>query len=168
MFVILLGAIALGADADEAPKAPPRILTASVKDDQLISKVVVPVVVPVTIRQKVNNNGREEEVTVTTYRTETRTIDQKWELKKSTFSTAGGKKLDLDAVKKRLAKPQPVVVSTNGKAGDESYLKLFDKDALVIVVPMPEPLKQPLLPPPPRPKDDEKKKDPKDEKNKKD
>jgi hypothetical protein len=164
MFVILLGAIALGADADEAPKAPPRILTASVKDDQLVSKVVIPVVVPVTIRQKVNNNGKEEEVTVTTYRTETRTIEQKWELKKSTFSTAGGKKLDLDAVKKRLAKPQPVVLSTTGKAVDESYLKLFDKDALVIVVPMPEPLKVPAPAPPGPPTKEEKK--PKDEKKK--
>jgi hypothetical protein len=151
MFVILLGAIALGAEADEAPKVPPRILTASVKDDQLVSKMVVTVVVPVTIKQKVNNNGKEEEVPVTSYKSEQRTIEQKYDLKKATFSTAGGKKLDLDAVKKRLAKPQPVVVSGNGKAVDASYLKLFDKDALVIVVPMPEPLKVPQLAPPPAP-----------------
>jgi hypothetical protein len=151
MLVILLGALAVAADAEPAPKEPPRILTASVKDDQLVSKMVVTVVVPVTIKQKVNNNGKEEEVTVTSYKSEQRTIEQKYDLKKATFSTAGGKKLDLDAVKKRLAKAQPVVVSGNGKAVDESYLKLFDKDALVIVVPMPEPMKVPQLVPPPAP-----------------
>jgi hypothetical protein len=151
MFAILLGALAVAADAEATPKEPPRILTASVKDGQLVSKLVVTVAVPVTVTQKVNVNGKEQDVTTTTYKTEQRTIEQKYDLKKATFSTAGGKKLDLDAVKKRLAKPLPVVVSGNGKAVDESYLKLFDKDALVIVLPMPEPLKVPQVTPPPLP-----------------
>ena len=146
MFVILLGALALGADAD-APKPPPRILTASVKDDKLVSKLVYTVMMVVPVTRKENQNGKEVEVTTTELVPQQRTDVETFDLKKATFSTAGGKKLDLDAVKKRLEKPQPVVLSGDGKAVDESYLKLFDKDALVIVVPLPIPQAPKAIPP---------------------
>jgi hypothetical protein len=146
MFVILLGALALGAGAD-APKPSPRIVTASVKDDWLVCKTTQNVAIPVITTQKVNNNGKEEDVTTYSTRIEMRTLEQAFELKKASFSTAGGKKLDLDAAKKRLEKPQPVVLSGDGKAVDESYLKLFDKDALVIVVPPPVPQAPKAIPP---------------------
>jgi len=154
MLVILLSALAVAADVEPAAKAePPRILTASVKDGKLVSRLRQNVVVPVTTAQKVRKGDTEEVVYVTSYRRETRTIDLAFDLKKATMRTAGGKKLDLDALKKKLDKPQPVVVSADGREVDESYLKLFDKDVIVIVVPLEE-LQGPQ---PPTPKDGDKK-----------
>jgi hypothetical protein len=140
MFAILLGAL-IAADvpvepAKDAPKAQaPVILTASVKGEQLVSQRQVTVAVPVTVQKKTIVNGQEQVVTVTEYRTELRMQERAWDLKKATFSTAGGKKLDLDDLKKQLDKPRPIVFSSDGKAIDAAYLKLFDKDAIVIVAP---------------------------------
>jgi len=148
MLVILLAAIALAADETpvprdapkveaEAAKAAPRIVTASVKDDKLVLRNTCTVAVPVTVVRKVKNkDGKEEDVAVTTARTETRNVEQSYELKKVTATTAGGKKVSADDLKKKLAKARPVVVSADGNAVDESYLKLFDKDVIVLVVPL--------------------------------
>jgi hypothetical protein len=152
MLMILLSALAVSADA-EAPKTAPTILTASIKDEKLVVKLTHVVVVPVTVVTKEKVGDKEVEVPKTTFKMETRTIEQKHDLKKATFGTAGGKKLDLDAVKKKLEKPTPIVVSGDGKEIDESYLKLFDKDVIVIVLPIPMP-KIPLPPPPPPPAKD--------------
>jgi len=150
MLVILLSALAVAADAEAAPKTAPTILTASIKDEKLVVKLTHVVVVPVTVVKKEKVGDKEVDVTTTSFKMETRTIEQKHDLKKATFGTAGGKKLDLDAVKKKLEKPMPIVVSGDGKEIDESYLKLFDKDVIVIVLPVPMP-KIPLPPPPPPP-----------------
>jgi hypothetical protein len=140
MFAILLGAL-IAADvpvepAADAPKGqPPRILTASVKGEQLVSRQKVTVTVPITVQEKIVVNGQEQVVTKTAYRTEERMQELTWDLKKATISTAGGKKLDLDDLKKQLDKPRPIVFSSDGKAIDAAYLKLFDKDVIVIVAP---------------------------------
>jgi len=144
--------VAAAADEPEpATKAPPpTILMASVKDDQLASRVTVTAnkAVPVTRKVKVG----DKEVDVTTYESvpELRTVEVRHDLSKATFSTAGGKKLTVEDAKKRLTKAQPVVLSSDGKAVDAAYLKLFDKDALVIVMPLPV-AKIGIAPPPPPP-----------------
>jgi len=177
MFAILLAAVALTADETPAPKdspkeaaakAPPRIITASVKGDKLVTQATVTQVVPVpvTVKEK-TKEGKEVDVTRVTMKTETRTIEQSYDLKKATATTAGGKKISLDDLKKKLARPQAIVVSADGNAVDEAYLKLFDKDVIVIVAPMPKVVATPLVvptpppppPPPPLPKVKEKEKD---------
>jgi hypothetical protein len=161
MFALVLAALAV-ADApkvEPAPAAstqPPRIVTARVKGDNLVSVQPVVVQKPVRVKVEVENNGKIEVREVTQLVTETKMVEQTWSLKKATAITAGGKKIDLDDLKKKLAKAQPIVLSADGKAVDASYLKLFDKDAIVIVVPIdlkaiPAPVPQPI--PLPVPKD---------------
>jgi len=148
MLPILLSVLAVSADAEPpAPKEPPQVLTASVKGDKLVSKRTVTVNVPVTVIQKVKQGDKEVDVTVTRLVPEMRTVEVAMDLSRATITTAGGKKLDLDALKKRLDKPRPVVVSGDGKPVDESYLKLLDKDAIVIVVPRTESKPKRPLPP---------------------
>jgi len=150
MFAIVLSVLAVSADDKPAvPKQPPRILTASVKGDMLFTRRVVLAEVPVKTIKKVKQGDKEVEVAVTTYKVEKRPVTQAISLDGATFGTAGGKKLDLDAVKKRLARPTPIVISGDGKPVDESYLKLFDRDVIVIVMPPPA-LVVPDAPPTPK------------------
>jgi hypothetical protein len=138
MFPLLLTALGL---ADAPVEPPPRVsaqapqlLIAWVEKDQLTSTVEQTVAVPVTVTMKVNNNGKEEDVTVTKYVTEKRLVKHSMDLTKAKITTAGGKQLTLDDLKKRLAKPAPVVVATDGKSVDPAYLKILDRDAVVIVI----------------------------------
>jgi len=134
MFAIVLCAVAVSADPEPpTQKEPPRFVLVKLEGDQLVSRATVPVSRAVKVKKEFNNNGKIEVREVVEYVTEMRVIERAWDLKNVTVTTAGGKKLDLDAVKKRLTKPQVVVFSGDGKAVDESYLKVLDKDALVIV-----------------------------------
>jgi len=156
MIAMLMCALVLAA-ADEpepATKAPPpTILLASVKDDHLVSRVAVTAYKAVAVTRKVKVGDKEVEVTTQEFVPEMRTVEVKRDLSKATFNTAGGKKLTLEDAKKRLAKVQPVVLSSDGKAVDEAYLKVFDKDALVIVMPQAKiGVAPPPPPPPPLPK----------------
>ena len=133
MFAILLCGLTVAADVEPpASKEPPRLLLVTLQGDQLVSRVTVTSAVPVQKTITVNVNGKPETRTVTEYVTQLRTVEHAIDLKKSTVRTVGGKKLDLDAVKKRLVKPQVVVVSADGKAVNEAYLKVLDKDALIV------------------------------------
>src|SRR5262249_45103805 len=137
-----------------ATKAPPVIITASVKDDKLVTQTTVTVAVPVTVTVKEKTKeGKDVEVTRTSFKAVMKTVEHSYDLKKAKVTTAGGKKISLDDLKKKLAKPQPIVLSADGNAIDEAYLKLFDKDAIVIVGPRQEapPLLVPTPPPPPPP-----------------
>jgi hypothetical protein len=139
MLVVLLSALAVSAEPEPAPKSPePCVLTASVKGDKLTLRVTQALVTYVEERVKVEKNGKEEEVTVKKIVPNLRTVQMEHDLKKATFTTAGGKKLSLDDVRKRLDKPQPVVVSSDGRAVDAAFLKLFDRDAVVILLPLSE------------------------------
>jgi len=140
---MLMCALVASADA-EAKSPPPTILIASIKGDELVSRVNVPAEAPVTVVKEVEKDGKKEKVTVTEIRVVTRTIDRRRDLKKATIMTAGGKKLTLEDARKRLAKPQPIVLSGDGKEVDAASLKLFDKAALVIFGPLPE---QPIAKP---------------------
>lgn len=134
MIAIVLCALAVSADVEpQAPKAPPRLILVKLDGDRLVSRVTVTEVVPVTRKVEVNNNGKIEVREVTAYETRLRVVEHAIETKKATITTAGGKKLSLDDLKKRLAKPQVVVVSGDGKPIDEAYLKVLDRDAIVIV-----------------------------------
>src|SRR5262249_12921964 len=139
MFAILLSALAVSADVEPAtPREAPRILVAWFEGDQLHSRQVVTVTVPVTVTRKVKQGDNEIAVTETRLVPEMRPVEIAYDLKKATFGTAGGKKLDLDALKKRLAKAQPIVLASDGKPVDEAYLKVLDKDAIVIVLEKPK------------------------------
>jgi hypothetical protein len=134
MFAILLSALAVAADVEPpAPKEPPRLVLVTLKGDQLVTRVTVLSTKPVQVKEKYEVNGNVRERTVTKYVTQTQVVEQAFDLKKATFSTVGGKKLDADAVKKRMTKPQVIVTSGDGKAIDEAYLKVFDKDTIVMV-----------------------------------
>jgi hypothetical protein len=155
MIAMLMCAFVAAADAEPAPKSPPPvILIASIKGDELVSRINQTVAVPFQVTEKVERNGTVEDVVVTKYRIETRTTEQKRDLKKATITTAGGKKLTLEDARKRLEKAQPVVLSSDGNAVDAAYLKVFDKDAIVIVAPLVRPniVAPPPPPPPPLPK----------------
>jgi hypothetical protein len=138
MFAILLGAL-LVADTSPEPGAVPArgtaplLLNVQVKDGKLTCKREVTVIVPVTVPMKVLVNGREQTVYRTVQKTEIRTFEMNWDLKKATAQEAGGKKIDGKTLTKLLARPRPVVMSANGSAIDPGWLKLFAKDTLVIV-----------------------------------
>jgi hypothetical protein len=139
MLAVLLSALAVSADPEPAPRsAEPCVLTASVQGDKLTLRVTQAFQVHVEEMVKVEKNGKAEEVKVNKVRPEMRTIQYQRDLKAATFTTAGGKKLTLDDVRKRLDRPQPVVVSGDGKAVGAAFLKLFDKDAIVVVLPLSE------------------------------
>jgi len=134
MLAILLTTLAVAADVEPAQKgAAPRFVLVALKGDQLVNRTAVTVMVPVTRQVEVEVNGKKETRTVTEIVPQMQMSEQKWDVKKATITTAGGKKLGLDDLKKRLAKPQVVLVSGDGKAVDEAYLKLLDKDAIVVV-----------------------------------
>jgi len=136
MLALLLTALAIGADVEPATTGPPPLfVNASLKDDRLVSRKTVTEHVPQTRTEEVNVNGKIEKRTVTVLVPVMKVVEQAWDLKKATIKTAGGKKLDLDALKKLMDKPRAVIVSSDGKAVPESYLKLLDKDAIVIVAP---------------------------------
>jgi hypothetical protein len=136
MFALLLTALAVGADVEPATTGqPPLFVTASVKDDRLVRRIAITSYKAETRAVEVNVNGKIEKRTETVQVPFMQMIEQAWDLKKATVKTAGGKKLDLDALKKLLDKPRAVIVSSDGKAVPESYLKLLDKDAIVIVAP---------------------------------
>jgi len=156
MLAMLMCAL-VAAAADEAEPArnapPPVILNAAIKGDDLVSRFTATSLVPVSVIKEVERNGRVEKITATELRAVIRTIENKLDLRKATITTAGGKKLTLEDARKRLEKPQPIVLSSDGKAVDAAFLKLLDKDALVIVAPMPvqqfgKPDPVPLPPPP--------------------
>jgi len=144
MFAILLSALAVAADDVEPPQKapPPRFVLVTLKDDHLVHRAIVPVTVAVKRKVEVDVNGKKEAREVVEYQTRMEWHEQKWEVKKATITTAGGKKLGLDDLKKRLAKPQVVFVSGDGKAVDEAYLKLLDKDAIVVVPEVPKDYKE--------------------------
>jgi len=156
MLVILLSALAVSGDPEPAPRsAEPCVLTASVKDDKLTLRVTQVFMTYVEEKVKAEKNGKEEEATVKKIHPQRRTVQYQRDLKEATFTTAGGKKLSLDDVRKRLDKPQPVVVSGDGRAVDAEFLKLFDKDAVVVVLPMMAKVDdEGKKPQPPRPKKD--------------
>jgi len=133
MLALLLTALAVGADVEPpSPKEPPRLILVTLKGNQLVSRVKVTEAVPVQTTERVNVNGKLQERTVTRLVTRIRTVETAYDLDKATFSTVGGKKLDADAVKKRLAKPQVIVTSGDGKPIDEAYLRVLDKDTIVM------------------------------------
>jgi hypothetical protein len=159
MFAVVLAAFLADPSPDPTPAMPkgpaPMILPALFKDGKLVSEQTARALIPVTRAYKVIVNGREEIRQVTNYQEETRMVRLEWDLKKATFSEAGGKKIDLDTLKKRLAKPGLAVFSADGKPVDRAYLKLFAKDTLVIVAPQvpgreekkrPEPPAKPPVP----------------------
>jgi hypothetical protein len=120
-----------------APKGPPPAVRPAVldKDGALLVTYHAVVLVPVTMRVQENVNGMVVTKTVTTYQKEIRVMQRKQSLEKATFSEAGGKKLDKEALGRRLAKPAPVLFSQDGKPIDPAYLKLFKKDLVVITLP---------------------------------
>jgi len=145
MLVILLSALAVAADDVEPPvqkSVAPRLVLVALKGDQLVHRAVVTVSVPVSKAVEVEMNGKKVTRVVTEYVQEQRTVELAWDAKKATITTAGGKKIDFDDLKKRLPKPRMVVVSGDGKAVDDAYLKLLDKDAIVIVPEKPNPDKE--------------------------
>jgi hypothetical protein len=133
MLAILMCGLAVAADVEPpASKTAPQLLLVTLRGDQLVHRVTVIRYVPVQKTVTVNVNGKLEARTVTENVAEQRTEEHAIDLKKATVRTAGGKKLDLDAVKKRLEKPQVVVLSADGKAVHEAYLKVLNREALVV------------------------------------
>jgi len=142
MFAILLSVLAISADGERAaqkteepaPKVPPQLFLVKLDGDQIVFQGEAPVTRAVKRLVEVNDIlGKRLTTKIVGYATSTEKVELKWDLKKAKAATAGGKKLGLDDLKKRLAKPQVVVVSGDGKPVDEAYLKLLDKDVIVLV-----------------------------------
>lgn len=139
MLPLLLTTALLGqADAEPAivPKgAAPIIRLGHIEKGNFVTQTQLMQAVPVTEQRTVNVGGKQETVTVTSYVYQAKTVNQTLDLSKATATTAGGKKLDKDALARRLAKPAAVVWSADGKPVDKGYLAMFKPDTVVIVVP---------------------------------
>src|SRR5262245_28257414 len=136
MFAILMAACLAGDVVVEPKSEPikgqaPMLLTVQVKDDQLVSKRTVMEYITQKRVEEVNVNGRVEKREVAVVVPVMKELMMAWDLKKAT-ATAGGKKISADDLKKQLAKPTLVVVSSDGKEVDAAYLKLFAKETIVI------------------------------------
>lgn len=157
MYALLLPALFVpGADAE--PPAPPRgaapqfAYVKAGKGDTLTrtSSVMVPYTVTKDVIKVVCGKKVIEKVTVTEFRTVM--VESRLSVEKATFSTAAGKKLDREAALKALATPQMVLISSDGKPVDASYLRAVKPGTLVIVGGPPTVRAVPLpLPLPPRP-----------------
>jgi len=128
-----LGVLCVAADAEAEVKLPPSLLLVKLDGDMISFRYPAAVHRAVKKVVEVDDNGKKVKKEVFEHVTGMEMVEHKWDLKKAKVTTAGGKKLDLDAVKKRLAKPQVVVLSVDSKPVDEAYLKALDKDTLVIV-----------------------------------
>jgi len=123
-------------DADPTTKAPPRLLVVRLKGDALVSQYVVTEVVPVTVTEKVKTNQGDVDRTVTRYVPQMRTVEQSFDLKAVTVTTAGGKRLSAEEVRNRLGtRPQAVATSGDGQPIDQVYLDALGRDTLVIMTP---------------------------------
>ncbi len=127
-------------EKSEAPKGPPpevRVVKVSPKGD-LVSEVTVMMtrMQTETRREERIVNGmnvvRNVTVSVPVVMQERRQVVHAAKDVKA-FS-AEGKAIDLKDLAKRLAYPTPVVVSADGRPVDPAYLRLFRKDALVLVL----------------------------------
>jgi hypothetical protein len=136
MLVLLLTLFGAPVPAQpEPPKgAPPQIWPVKLVDGTLVGRRTETVVVPVFRQVKVNVGGKEEIQSTMEYVPTTRTMERRWSLDKATISEAGGKKLDKEALAKRLEKRTVVVLSSDGKPVAPGYLKVFQKETLVIVL----------------------------------
>jgi hypothetical protein len=118
----------------EAPKGlPPEIVTARVVKGTLVGTRLETVHVNVMREVKEKVGGKEVVKRVFTVMPVTRMTERRWSLDKATITEAGGKKLDKEALTRRLAKPAVVLVSADGKTIDPGYLKVLQKDTIVIV-----------------------------------
>jgi hypothetical protein len=116
---------------------PPLIVIASVKGGHLVVEERQIRFAQKQMTQTVTTaDGRVEKRTVTVMVPESVLVQKKWELKKGALTDPEGKKLDADAVAKRLARPAPVVVSADGKKIDPSFLKVLKGDVIVFTGPM--------------------------------
>src|SRR5262249_41891741 len=74
----------------------------------------------------------------TEYRTETRTHKLKIDPKKALLSTAGGKDVAPEDLKRLLAKPAVIVLANGSDPVDKFYLQLYAEGTLVVVPPASE------------------------------
>jgi hypothetical protein len=139
MFAIVLCALAAAADDQPEYKQPPALLLVKLDGDMISYRFYAAVSRAVKKVVEVDDNGKKVKKEVIEHQTGMELVENRFDLKKAKFSTAGGKKLDLEAVKKRLAKPQVVAMAMGYKPVDEAFLKVLDKDAIVIVPEKPKP-----------------------------
>jgi hypothetical protein len=99
---------------------------------QLMNK---PVTEAVEREAEVTVGGRIEKRKVVETMTEMRTGEAAVATEKASFSTPGGKKLDLKSALERIGEGAVVFASTNGKEVDPEYLKELKGDTLVLVKP---------------------------------
>jgi len=139
MFAILLSVLAVSADAQPEVKFPPSLLLVKLDGDAITFRYPSAVHRAVKKVVEVEENGKKVKKEVIEHVTGMEMVEHRRDLSRATVTTAGGKKLDLDAAKKRLAKPQVVVLSHDYKPVEEAYLKALDRDTLVIVPEKPKP-----------------------------
>ena len=156
MYTLLLGTLLLQ-PAPEPPSdaikgVPPLLVKAKVAKDELVSiATITKTVYKAEIRTRIMD-GKAVPYTVEVPVTVQSTILRAWDLKKAKIASAGGKKIDLDTLRKRLAVETPVFVSADGKPIDKGYLKLLREDVIVIEAPLIAPPATPVAPPPAPPK----------------
>lgn len=139
MLAILLCAV-VGADSDVEPKpktkpaTPPSMVQVYLSGDRLVSRTEVTVTKKVPVKKTVaNKGGKTEEVVQLVAVPELRVVEIFHSLTTLEAKTAGGKALDVEEVKKRLLRPQVVVMSGDGKAIAQAFLDALDKETIVLV-----------------------------------
>ncbi|MBY0228357.1 MAG: hypothetical protein K2W96_03660 [Gemmataceae bacterium] len=146
--ILLLSLLSTDAEPFTAPKgAAPTVvhLKAGGKVVRQMTKLV-PFVFTVKVKVMLDGKVVEKEEARTAIKSVTE--ETVAEIGMASYSTADGKKLEGEALKKALAKDQIAVLSADGKPVDRSYLKAFKADTLVIV-----PMIDPADLPPPGPRD---------------
>jgi len=134
----------------EAPKGqPPTIATVQVEKDALVSNQTITQQRPETRTITENVGGKNVTRTITVLVPVTVISKQAWSLKGAKAQQADGTKIEIDALKKRLATPRPVVIATDGQPIDPAYLRLLQKNTIVVIVPRMAPGAIGVVPAPP-------------------
>jgi len=119
----------------EAPKGPPpRIVTVTSNKDTLVARITVTEMVPVQVREKIIVGGKEVERNVLKYITAMKVVEQTMNLKGAKAQQADGTTIEMASLKKRLAVPTTVVISADGQPVDPGYLRLFQKNTIIIML----------------------------------
>jgi hypothetical protein len=150
---LALLALAGGGRADDKLLSPPPRFVTVNEVNEKIGEVIFSELtmryIPKEVEREVFEDGKKVTVKQTVFVPEYTTALVKFAVKDGQVFDGAGKKLDATDVWKRVAVGAPVVLSSNFRMVDDTYLKLLSKDALVFVPAQP---KAPPPPPAPMPK----------------
>jgi hypothetical protein len=132
----LLAAAPARGDEKELPKtAPPRVVSVAKVDGDVVEYWEFVLTPPLPVKAGAVKPGAEGTPPVPS----AIPLAIKFSLKAGTVYDLAGNKVAPEAAKRRLAKGDMVLVSADFRPVDPAYLKVFTKDLLILVHPLPGP-----------------------------